>query len=951
MPVRKLFVLALLAACATTSQPTPEAAVTEAAPSILPADLDTPLPTYSEMRTGELDNGLNYYIIRNDFPENRASLRLILDAGSVLEDEDQLGLAHFMEHMAFNGTEHFPGNQLVTYLESVGTKFGAHLNAHTSFDETIYKLLVPTDDAEQFDKSLVVLRDWAGGVLLDPEEVDKERGVVLEEWRGSSVGMQKRMTDAMVPNTFYGSPHAERLPIGTEESLKTFDHAALERFYKDWYRPDLMAVAVVGAVDVDATEARIKELFGDLKNPENERERKRYRLPSHEETLVSVLADPEMPASAITLMAKHDAEESDTYAELRDDMVLQIGVAVLNERLTFASQQADRKFLQAFAGTQPLAPMEAADVLTGATMPGTELDALEAMLTEAERIKRFGITEAELDRAKANMRTALEAQLKEKDRLHSRSGVEELVRVHLHGEFIMGTEAEVATKQALLDTIGVDQVSALVSQRFLPSTGRVLNVVMPEKEGLEVPSDEAVRAVLEKVQNSALVPPSPEVPSGPLLETVPEAGTITARRAIPDGLGAEEWTLSNGMKVWVKKTDFQKDQVRFELYSPGGSALVSDEDYYSAASATSISAYSGLGNHDASQLRRLLTGKRLSVSANIAQKYESVSGWSSPDDLETAFQVAYLQMTEPRFTEDGMALYQQASKVNLENRDMTPDTAFRDQVEAITWQNHPRHQPWTLETLEQVTLEQAEATYQARFADGDDFTAMIVGNYDNDELERLVTTYLASLPTLETAETNGDDGARRAEGTIREVIRSGHDPKAQVTVSFHGPIEAVDLETDHLMESMAEVMRVRLREVIREELGGTYGVGANVRLMRTPEPNYVASVSFGCDPERAEELTKAMHQTLESLRTTPVEDSYVAQVQEKQRRSWEDAQKNNGTWLSMMREVAIWSIDPAALTNPTPRIDGLTAEKLQAGFAKYLDEGSMLEFTWLPEEE
>jgi zinc protease len=908
-------------------------------------DLNAPLPVDPRVKFGTLDNGLTWYIERNTRPEERVELRLVVKAGSILEDPDQLGLAHFVEHMAFNGSENFEGNELVRYLESIGTEFGAHLNAYTSFDETVYMLRIPTDDEAMLDKGLLVLRDWAGGLTFDPAECERERGVVLEEWRLGQ-GLGQRVQDATMPQVFFGSLYAERLPIGTETSLSTFECDAARRFYDDWYRPELMAVMAVGDVDVQVFEARIRERFGDLAGPETPRPRAYTRVPDHAEPLIKVFTDRELTGASVQVLDKVDDIEGSTHADYRDFLVEAVAWTILNERLSHLAQAPDAPLLGAGGQVSEVAHQRAAHVVGIAPKEGRELAALEAVLVELERLRRHGVTTPELQRAVDEQGRGFQAYYDERDKTDSATHVEELLRVFLTGEPMPGIPYEYALAASYLPELRTGEVSAFAKTLFTGES-RVVQLLMPEKEGVSAPSEAEIRALLADVAVRPIDPPATEEALAPLMTELPTPGKVVEETA-DTALGIVTWKLSNGATVVLRPSDFQEDEVVFEAYSPGGHSLVSDADFVPAITASSVALDSGLGDHDAISLRKLLSGHAAQVSPYIGERFEGMSGGGSAFDVEILLQLIHLSFTRPRFDQDAFERDKAGRAEALRNRASSPDARFWDAWTKILWQDHLRNMPWSLEDLEQLDLERSRAIYQERFGDAGDFTFVFGGSLDAARFKPLVERYLASLPATGRVEAGRDTGARQVPGVHTQTLSFGDTPRGRVQLRLHGDFESNWTTRNHL-SALEAVLSVRLREALREDLGGTYGVSVGVSSTEVPVSTYAVDVGFQCDPERIEELTAAMWKTLEELRATPVSEELIASVREKRRRERETAVRSNGFWVGSLGSTWRRGEDPHELLTFDARNASLTAADVQRIAALVLDPANHLLMIQRPE--
>jgi len=914
------------------------------APSALDP-LAKPLPTDPAVRTGVLDNGLTWSVETNSFPEKRAVLRLAVDAGSVLEDDDQLGLAHFVEHMAFNGTEHFPGNELIAYLESVGTQFGPHLNAHTSFEETVYKLTVPTDDPEVFENGLLVLADWAGGLSFAPDEIDKERGVVLEEWR-TRLGPGERVSEVTLPQTFWGSPYPDRLPIGTEESLRTFEHDAARRFYRDWYRPDLMAVVAVGDFDPDQVQRWIEEKFSGLRGPTDPRPRPEFELPAHEAPLRAVIADPEARGTSVRIAAKQDWPEDRTYGEYRDTLITGIGLSMFNERLAAIAQAPDAPFLGAGVGTVRLNPTEGAWSLGARTADGQALAGYEAVLTELARAKRHGFREEELSRAKTATLHRYERMLAERDKTTSVQEANELVRAFLNQEPIPGLDVEAQLAQREVPGL-TRQTMADWAQRWFPEASRTVHVVMPHKEELTPPTEAELAAVEARVAAATIAPLGAEEAVGELLAAPPHPGNIARTDAAHPELGFTRWTLSNGVTVWHRATDFKQDEIRFTGWADGGLAGIADDDYISATLATTLAARSGFGDHDALTLAKWRTGHAAQVSQVIGADRRTVGGSSSVDDLERALQLLYAGFTAPRFDGEALQTLRKQRQESLRNRDKDPNSRFSDAYTALVWPHDPRRQPWTVETLDQLELGRARAAYTTHLTDATGWTFVFIGNLPED-FEELVRTYVASLPANGASLSAIDRGMRPKPGRLAATVAHGIADKSRVTITYRGDFPDNTWEDRNRLYGMVSVLRVMLREELREELGGVYGVSVSGRESDRPYDHYQVGIGFGCDPERTDELIAATDRVVASLREDGPAPELVAQVQEQNRRARELSLVDNGFWLSAFTGALQRGADPAELLTWDARNDALSAIGLRDTARALLDEDERIQVVLLP---
>ena len=899
------------------------------------------------VRMATLPNGLRYYVRANRQPEQRAELRLVVNAGSVLEDDDQRGLAHFVEHMAFNGTTRFPRQALVDFIEGLGMQFGAHLNASTSFDETVYELQVPTDSAGVLPRAFDVLEDWAQGVRFDPDEVERERGVVIEEWR-LGLGAQSRVFNRQLPVLFQGSRYAERLPIGDRRTLETFPRDALLRFYHDWYRPELMAVIAVGDFDVDSVEALIRERFTGLRNPVSPRLRPVIPVPAADTALVAVATDPEATGSRASMTWRVAARDEGTVAAYRAGLAERLRDQMLNDRLGELTTRADPPFIGAGAGRGgfvrgvPVYSLGVA-VADGGLEPG-----LRAALTEAERASRFGFTATEFERAGRDLLRGYERAWAERDKTASPAYVGEYVRHFLMGEPAPGIEAEYGLVQQLLPGITLEEVSALARQVH-SGRGQVLLVSAPEKAGLQAPDAAALLALSRTVRQEDLAAYDDQVSDAPLVPSPPSPRAIVSERINPR-LGAIEWTLASGTRVIVRPTDFKADEVLFTAYSPGGSSLAPDEGYLSSALATSLVGLGGLGSFDAVALDKKLSGKVARAVPYLTATHEGLSGGASPRDLGTLFQLIYLTFTSPRADTTAFQAFVTNARASIANRGASPEAVFGDTLQAILTQHHPRTRPVTPGAVDSLDLGLAYRFYRDRFADASDFTFVFVGNILPDSLRPLVERWIGGLPALLRQETWHDLGIIPPRGVIERTVRKGVEAKSSTRLVFTGPLE-YDRASRAALRGLAEVLNIRLREQLREALGGTYGVDVQASPVRWPRPSYSFAIGFGSAPERADELVRATLAQIDSIRSAGPTDQELAKVREAEIRNRETALRQNRYWLGQLAFFGQTGEDPVALLDPRGDADLFTADAIRDAARRYLDPANYVRVTLLPESE
>ena len=954
---------------AATATPTPTPTPAPTATPIVPTATPTPQPTPTPepeadaplafdplVVRGTLSNGLSYYIRHNEEPRDRAHISLVVRAGSVHEAEEERGLAHFVEHMAFNGTERFAKQEIVDYLESLGSAFGPDLNARTGFDDTLYFLEIPADGPDATETAFQILSDWAYAISFDPEEVDLERGVVLEEWRLYQ-GFSSRLQDNLLQMLFGDSLYARRSPIGLPEVVEGATAELLRGYYERWYRPDLMAVVAVGDFDVDAIEAGIKRHFAPPPEGAAGQERAAvgpvtnrpsFDVESHDAPWVEVFTDAESPGSRFVLIRKLAPDKGQDMAAFRSFVVERLAVEMLNARLFERAQVADPPYLVANAVRAPY--VESLDIVQFAAWvnPDGIERGLTAVLEELQRIRLHGFTEGELEREKSNLLRTVESRYKQRGQIPSASLAHEYSTHFLSGTPALGIEAEWTLYRELLPQITLTDFDD-VAASWAKSEDTALLVVRPAET--EARSDDdlaaATLAQLETAHALDVEPYADELGDVPLLETIPTPGSVTAEEHI-ESIDARKWTLSNGVTVIAKQTDFRDDEVEFRAFSPGGHSLAADEDHVSAQFAAQLVAGSGVGPHDSVALEKLLAGKRVYVSPYIGELFEGLSGSASPEDMETMFQLIALYATAPRLDAAFFAQFEARLRSIAEINAAQPDAVLFNKVGAVLSRDHPRRRPLTVELLEELSMERAESVYADRFADLGDATFVFVGAFDWDALRSLAETYLASLPTAGRAESWVDHGIDPPTGIEDHVVRSGIEPRSNTALVFAGEMEWSRRETLAL-DAAGEMLGIRLRERVREELGGTYSIIVNAGGSSLPDAEYLASVIFGSDPSRTEELFGEVMEEVEWLRAGG-EQEYLDKAKELFRTEREEDLRSNGFWLHQIQSAAQRDEPLAEIVGFDGLLDALTLEDIQAAAQRYFTPDSYIRVVLFPEE-
>ncbi len=899
-----------------------------------------------DVKIGKLSNGLTYYIRKNEEPKDRAELRLVVKAGSVLETKQQAGLAHFTEHMAFNGTKNFEKQELVNFLEKSGVNFGADLNAYTSFDETVYMLQLPTDSPSVFKKGFQILEDWAHNVSFESAEIDKERGVVIEEWR-SGQGAGERIRSKTFPVLLKGSQYAVRIPIGTKRNLDTFKYETIKQFYKDWYRPDLQAVVVVGDVNVSQVEQLIRQHFGSIPKRVNPKRRVKYGIPAGKETQTLIVTDPEQRYNVVSIYYKQPTiEEAKTDLEYRAIIIRQLFNAMISSRLQERAQRPEAPFLGASSSYGKLIGDKDALTLAAYAKDGTGITkATEALLAENERVRQNGFTQGELERAKAAALAGFENIYNERNKQESSTLAEELIRNFITGEPIPGIEKEFAMYKQYMPGITLKEVNNLITQWIKP-TDRAIIVTAPESEKDKLPSATQMLALVNK-QQGKITAYEDKVMKGDLLAKSPSAGKIVNEKKI-DELGVTEMTLSNGVKVILKPTKFKNNQVLISAISKGGSSLYSDTDYLSASNATSVTLYGGVGNYDIMSLQKELAAKQVSIAPFIGQYSEGLSGSSTPKDLPTAFQLIYGYFTEPRKDSTMFGVLKQQLIASLANKGKDPSSVFSDSVSYIMGSYNPRRRPLTLDRLDEIKLDKAFSIYHDRFSDAGDFIFTFVGNFTVDSLKPYIEKYIASLPAAGRKENWKDVGIRLPSGVISKVIKKGRESKSTVRLTFTGTTQYNDLEAAQL-DQLAKVLEIRLREVLREDQGGVYSVGAGANIFREPVTSYSVTISFGCSPENVDKLTGLVMEEIKNMKANGATQTNVDKVIAEDTRGMQTSVKDNSYWLYNLQNKYYYNEDPKILLQDAAMVRKLTVERTKELANKYFNTDNMIKIVLMPE--
>ncbi|MBE8715298.1 M16 family metallopeptidase [Sphingobacterium hungaricum] len=907
---------------------------------------DTKLPFDNEVLTGTLENGFKYYIRRNVEPEKRVTMYLAVKVGSILETEQQLGLAHFLEHMNFNGLKHFPKNELVDYLQKAGVRFGSDLNAYTSFDETVYQLPIPSDDPELLKNGLQVMRDWAQDALLDTDEINKERGIVLEEMRGGR-GAQQRMRDQYFPILLNGSLYANRLPIGTEEIITNFDPEVIRGFHKDWYRPDLESIIIVGDIDVKEMESEVKRLFSDLTTPANAPKREKFTVDLINKNQFIAVTDPEMTATVGQILVKRPEEKVVTVGDYRRSLLKSAYNQMINARLRDISQSANPPFLQ--AGVSISEFIGGLDNLSiyFVSKPGLFEEGFKATVKEVERVDQFGFTATEFQRAVASMAKNNETSYIERDKKKSDSYVSSYLDNFLNDGASLSNEDRYQITKQLLPTLTLSEVDA-IGKLYYEDINRDVIIMGPDKEKETLPTEALVNTWFADLKAEKLTAYEDNVSELPLLAKTPVKGTIKSEKAIA-GIDAKEIVLSNGIKVILKPTTFKNDQILISAFSPGGTSLYPDADYFSASNASSLVNGSGLGQLNNTELRKYMTGKNVNVSPYIRERSEGLSGSSDKEGLKLAFEMIYGYFTEPRIEDDIFQSTIQKALSSLENRDSDPNFVFSEAIQKSLYNNNIRRTPISKDQVGQINKDRALAIYKDRFADASDFTFTFVGSFTEDEIKPYLEEYLASLPNLGRNEQSKDLGLYEPAKGFEKVVHKGKEAKANVRLSYYGDYKYSEMENLNL-DALEGVLNIKLIERLREDESGVYGVGAGASYSKFPKNRYSFGIGYGTGVDKYESLlASALDEVNKIKKDGPTQvdlDKFVIE----QKRQLETQLRENGFWLGQIAGAYQNQEDPTYILRYLDDLSKVTVESVKEVANKYLKDEQLFKFILLPDE-
>ena len=908
------------------------------------------LPIDSAVRVGKLENGLTYYIRHNEYPKHRAEFHIAQAVGATMEEDHQNGLAHFLEHMAFNGTKHFAGKGIIEYFESIGVNFGGNINAYTSLDETVYRLSeVPTVREGIIDSALLVMHDWACGLLLLEEEIDNERGVIREEWR-TGAQANRRMWKAINPLKYPGSQYAKRDVIGDTAVINNFTYDALRDYYKKWYGPDNQAIIVVGDIDVDKVEQKIKDLWAEVPERVNRGERPLHSVYDNAEPIVAIVRDREAQYTRIEMEFKKDQLPKPlrgTNVSYLQNLALELVCDMFNNRLSELSMKPEATFVGAGSYHGELVKEKDAFVAVYLAKQGQEVAAYKDLLTQLEKMRRYGFTHAELDRVKKEMLAAYEKSYNERNTVRNIMYAQQYIRHYLSDEPIPGIAWEYEMVQQILPMLSVDMLNQ-IAQQLVTDENLIISFQAPEDKNVVLPTEAEAVELLAAVKNEEIEAPVEEAIRENLVETAPKAGKIK-KTAYNESLGVTEWTLSNGVRVMVKPTTFKQDEILFYAFSQGGRSLVATEDLPSAALATDVVELGGLADMSATDLQKALTGKRVSISPSISAYGENLNGSSTIKDLETLLQLNYLYFTAPRRDEESYQTLMSILESQLANRDKNPKVAWSDSVQMMASNYSERTLILNKDLLTKVSLDKALEVYKARFANPADFTFFFVGNVDPADaaFQAQVCTWLGGLKTSKKMEKAADDKVRVAMGVQKNYFTRKMETKtASNRIQYTSYDMPYTLANDLNMEMIGRILSTRYLESIREREGGSYGVGCAAWMNRHPVAYAQLIMQFDTDPEKQEKLMNIIHEEVMTI----VENGPLAKDLQKEKESmlkdFEEDLEKNGYWIDVLSTYYKNNIN--YITDYKEEVEAITAETVQETLKKLVAAGNVFEVVMLP---
>jgi len=910
-------------------------------------NLNDKIPFDPSIKVGKLANGLTYYIKKNVKPEKRLEIRLAVNAGSICESEEQRGLAHFCEHMCFNGTKNFKKAELVNTLERMGVKFGAELNAYTSFDETVYMLSVPTDKEDLIEKGFLVLEDWAHNVSFDTTEINKERGVVMEEWR-LGLGANDRMLKKYFPVLLKGSLYAERLPIGKPEIIEKFKYETAISFYKEWYRPELMAVVVVGDIDPAEAEKMIHKHFDGIEPHKNAKPRVEFEIPDNKEPLISIVTDKEATRNSFQIYIKQNVKPSLTLSDYRSHLAVQLYNSMINKRLYELRMKPETPFLGAYTEMSDfLGRTKDAFSMSAVAKENQILESIELVLKENYRVKQFGFTQGELDRAKTELLSSMQQMAAEADKTPSANLCSEYIRNFLVQESVPGMIKEYEISKEFVPGIQLSEINAF-SADWIKDDNMAMVVSMPEKEGLKVPSEEQIMNAIKSAKAAKLEAYKDEADNKPLLAQLPKGGKVKSRKENKE-FGFTELILSNGVKVVLKPTNFKNDEIKISAYKLGGGSGYNAEDVLNVNLSTSVIGQSGVGEFDQIQLNKLMTGKIASISFGIDNLKQNINGSCAPKDLETWLQLNYLYATQSHIDKNAYEVTMSGIKNQVKFMANNPKVLYQDTLAKVLTMNDARTIVLPTEKqLSSISSEKMAKVFKERYGNAYGFTYFVIGNFKVDEIIPQLEKYLAGLPSSESKETWKDITPKFPEGIVKLDFKKNSEPQSSISITMKGSYNWSEKEK-FVTRMMTDVMNIKLREAIREDEGGTYGINVGFSPSLYPKKEYTFSINFGCKPENVQKLIDKLFVEVKKIADEGPTKDDMNKVSETLIREREKNDTENNYWSAIIINSYFMDATIYSLDSYKKMIQSVTPEEIKAALNKYFTPNHYVQGVLLPE--
>ena len=908
-----------------------------------------PLPLDPSIKTGVLPNGMTYYIKHNAQPANTADFYIANAVGAIQEDDDQNGLAHFLEHMAFNGTKHFPGKGIINYVESLGGAFGQNINAGTGIERTVYNLTnIPLKRETVIDTCLLILNDWSSYISFEGDEIDNERGVIHEEWR-TRMGSGRRARIESTAILYNDSKFGKRSGIGLLDVIDNFKHERIRDLYRDWYRPDLQAIIIVGDFDVDAVEKKVIAMFSKIPARENKREKTEIAIPDNDTPKIAIVQDPEATTTGVAIMIKHDRipkQYRNSANSIQLDIITSLMTSMITDRMTELTQKSNPPF--SFGGSFYFPIFTPKNYLgfEASTKDNGALLAYQGLLTQMEIVKRYGFTVGEFERAKTNMLNRYEKAYNERDTRKHGQICREISQHFLQNLPMPGIEVEYNMAKSLLPMIQVDQFNQMIKGMFTDKN-ILISITGPKKEGVSYPTEQQLLDELAAVKTAEVEAYKDDTVIEPLVAEAPK-GSKVVKEEKNAYYGTTKWTLANGVKVVIKATDFKQDEILMTATSLGGTSLVDTKDIISSDWGPEIVGQSGLGKFDMINLKKQLTGKTVRVNPFIGNLSEGLTGSSSVKDFETMLQLVYLNITAPRFDKEAFDTYMSRIEPYIVNAAVDPNSNFRDTLNTIMSSRSDRRPSMNAETFKKVDFETAKKIYLDRFADASDFTFVFVGNIDAATAKPLIESYLGALPNIGRKENWKDEKVSAPKENLTKAFDFKMEtPKTTMRIAYLAPYK-YNLEANAYLNALAHILDLRYTTSIREEAGGTYGVGVWAEKDDEPRQEFKLNIQFDTDPAKADALKAIVHKEIAKILAEGPSQEDLTKTKDYFVKEFGENKKENRFWLSTIRNFEVDGYDAASGTKYVDIVNNMTPASCKKVFNKLLKKSNTIEVIMNP---